>query len=114
MTTNNNNNAWVNQLPGVGPVVIAPQWSSTPQWSMTTNAETEALTINNGSDSVLTFRKNGEIESRRGKITVDEWIVIINLMKQFIIDVSSDEETANKYPYLKDAAHQWMIDKLTE
>jgi hypothetical protein len=33
-------------------------------------------------------------------------------MKQLIMDMSQDKELASKYPYIQDAAHTWMMNKL--
>lgn len=71
-----------------------------------------AFQIRNNTEPVLEISQDGTITTRDGTISVGDWIQVIKLMKQFIIDVSNDEETAKKYPYLKDAAHQWMIEEL--
>jgi hypothetical protein len=111
MTIYNNN--FINQLPGVNSVLVSNGGigSTTSAWSVgSQNAGT--LTINNGQESVITFHKDGIIETTAGKIHASDWIQIINVMKQFIMDVANDPETAEKYPYIKDMAHTWMMDKL--
>jgi len=71
-----------------------------------------AFQIRNNAEPVLQIDLDGKITTKAGTISVNDWIQVVKLMKQFIVDVSNDEETAKKYPYLKDAAHQWMMDEL--
>jgi hypothetical protein len=71
-----------------------------------------AFQIRNDTEPVLQISQDGLITTKAGTVSVDDWIQVIKLMKQFIVDVSNDEETSKKYPYLKDAAHQWMMDEL--
>lgn len=78
---------------------------------VTTQCST-AFQIQNNSEPVVSFGTDGIVTTKAGEISVDDWVQVIKLMKQFIIDVSQDEETAKKYPYLRDAAHQWMMDEL--
>lgn len=74
-----------------------------------------ALSItNDNGNPLLSFRKDGIIETSAGNISVEDWIVIITVMKQFIIDVAKDDEAVKKYPYLKDAAFQMLMNKLTD
>jgi hypothetical protein len=72
---------------------------------------TNAVQIGNP-DPVITFKLNGDIVTKTGTITADDWISVIKVMKQLIMDMSQDEELASKYPYIRDAAHIWMINKL--
>lgn len=121
MTTYNN---WQNNLPGVSAGIIAQsvgaaipgavlQANSTinPNWNIATS-KTALVIKNSDGTSVLSFQDDGVIETAAGSIKADEWIQIVNLMKQFIMDVANDEETAKKYPYLKDAAHIWLMNDL--
>lgn len=95
---------------GHGVILGVPQ----PQWSLNNQTMSGALSIHNGTENVITFHKNGIIETAAGKIHTDDWIQIIMLMKRFIMDVANDPETAEKYPYIKDMAHTWMMDKLSK
>lgn len=63
-------------------------------------------------DPVITFYKDGNIKTKAGIISAEDWTLVVKLMKQFIVDVANDPETASKYPYMKDAAHAWLIDEL--
>lgn len=64
-------------------------------------------------ESVLTIYQNGVIATPNGDITIKSWIETIQIMRRLIIDLSQDPELSGKFPYLKDAAHQWMMDGLT-
>ena len=63
-------------------------------------------------DPVITFAMDGTITTKAGTITASEWISVIKVMKQLVMDMSQDEELASKYPYIRDAAHSWMMEKL--
>lgn len=76
-----------------------------------TASTTNAIQIGNP-DPVVTFNLDGNITTKAGTITAEDWITTIRVMKQLIMDMSQDEELASKYPYIRDAAHTWMIEKL--
>ena len=63
-------------------------------------------------DPVITFKLDGDIVTKAGTITADDWISVIKVMKQLIMDMSQDEELVSKYPYIRDVAHSWMMNKL--
>lgn len=109
MTTYNNQS---NVLPMISPIV--PMVSANSNWSIGHQTNSGALTINSGGENVITFHKDGIIETSSGKIHANDWIQVINIMKQFIVDVANDPETSEKYPYIKDMAHTWMIDNLSK
>jgi hypothetical protein len=79
--------------------------------SQTITTPTNAIQIGNP-DPVITFKLDGEIITKAGTITADDWISVIKIMKQLIMDMSNDEELVSKYPYIRDAAHIWMMNKL--
>jgi len=99
--------------PFVGAAIPAGQVLTTngtngSSWS---TQHTNAVQIGNP-DPVITFKLDGDIVTKAGTITADDWISVIKVMKQLIMDMSQDEELASKYPYIRDAAHIWMINKL--
>ena len=97
---------------GSGQVLTANGLNGTSWMSQTTTtAPTNAIQIGNP-DPVVTFKLNGEITTKAGTITAEDWITTIKVMKQLIMDMGQDEELASKYPYIRDAAHSWMIEKL--
>ena len=63
-------------------------------------------------DPVITFRMDGDIVTKAGTITADDWISVIKVMKQLIMDMSKDQELVSKYPYIQDAAHTWFMNEL--
>ena len=77
-------------------------------WSM---KHTNAVQIGNP-DPVITFKLDGDIVTKAGTITADDWITTIKVMKQLVMDMSQDEELVSKYPYIRDVAHSWMMNKL--
>jgi hypothetical protein len=70
-----------------------------------------AIQIGN-TEAVITFNTDGTITTKAGTISADDWIMVVKLMKQLIMDMSNDPETASKYPYIQDAAHSWMMNEL--
>ena len=82
-------------------------------WSMQniTTQSTNAIQIG-GSEPVITFGLDGTITTKAGTITAEEWISVIKVMKQLIMDMSKDEELASKYPYIQDAAHSLFMNEL--
>jgi len=75
------------------------------------NIQPNAIQIGNP-DPVITFRMDGDIVTKAGTISADDWISVIKVMKQLIIDMSKDQELASKYPYIQDAAHTWFMNEL--
>jgi hypothetical protein len=73
---------------------------------------TNAIEIRKDIASILTITTEGEIITPKGKIHVDDWINVITVMKQLIMDMSKDENLASKYPYVQEAAHKWLMDEL--
>ena len=63
-------------------------------------------------DPVITFYTNGNITTKAGNITAEDWVTTIKIMKKLIMDMSQDEELSSKYPYIRDAAHSWMMEEL--
>ena len=79
--------------------------------SITATTSTNAIQIGNP-EPVITFHMNGNIATSAGTITADDWITTIKVMKQLVMDMSQDEELVSKYPYIRDVAHSWMMNKL--
>ena len=97
---------------GAAGQVLTPNGMNGTSWSSQgITAPTNAIQIGNP-DPVVTFKLNGEITTKAGTITAEDWITTIKVMKQLIMDMGQDEELASKYPYIRDAAHSWMIEKL--
>ena len=86
-------------------------WVSQMPQGITQHNTTSAIQIGNP-DPVVTFSLDGTITTKAGTITAEDWISVIKVMKQLIMDMSQDQELASKYPYIQDAAHTWMINKL--
>lgn len=76
------------------------------------NISTNAIEIRNGTNTILSVTTEGQIKTNAGTVHVDDWVTIINVMKQFIMDMSQDEDLASKYPYIRETAHRWLMDEL--
>lgn len=64
-----------------------------------------------GPSLIITY--DGKVISESGNsITVEEWIETVKVMRQFVIEVARDEEMSQRYPFLREAAHQWMMDEI--
>jgi len=82
------------------------------QQGMSLNATGSALEIKNNDRTFVAFNNDGTITNKAGTISADDWIMVVKLMKQLIMDMSNDPETASKYPYIQEAAHSWMMNEL--
>lgn len=102
-------------LPGAqgsnGQILTANGLNGSSWMNQTTIAPTNAIQIGNP-EPVITFHMNGNITTPVGTITNNDWISVIKVMKQLIMDMSQDEELVSKYPYIRDVAHSWMMEKL--
>jgi hypothetical protein len=77
------------------------------------NITTPPNSIQIGSpEPVITFAMDGTITTKAGTISAEDWISVHKVMKQLIMDMSQDEELVSKYPYIREAAHTWMMNKL--
>jgi hypothetical protein len=76
-----------------------------------TNAQTKAIQIGSP-DPVVTFNLDGNITTKAGTITAEDWVTTVKVMKRLIMDMSKDTELASKYPYIQDAAHHWLMEEL--
>ena len=94
-----------------GQVLTANGMNGSMWSSQTITAPTNAIQIGNP-EPVITFHMNGNITTSAGTITGDDWISVIKVMKQMIMDMSEDEELVSKYPYIRDAAHTWFMNEL--
>jgi hypothetical protein len=102
--------------PGYGAIpptghVLTSNGMNGNMWTSTVTTPPNAIQVG-GSDPVLTFGMDGTITTPVGTITNNDWISVIKVMKQLIMDMSQDEELVSKYPYIRDAAHSWMMEKL--
>jgi len=107
---------YLNSVGAAGQVLTASglngsSWVSQMPQGITQHNTTSAVQIGNP-DPVITFKMDGDIVTKAGTITADDWISVIKIMKQLIMDMSNDEELVSKYPYIRDAAHSWMMEKL--
>ena len=94
-----------------GQILTANGLNGSSWMNQTTIAPTNAIQIGNP-EPVITFHMNGNITTPVGTITNNDWISVIKVMKQLIMDMSQDEELVSKYPYIRDVAHSWMMEKL--
>jgi hypothetical protein len=105
--------AYLNSVGAAGQILTANGMNGT-SWmnqSITATTSTNAIQIGNP-EPVITFGLDGSITTKAGTITAEDWVSVIKVMKQLIMDMSQDQELASKYPYIQDAAHTWMINKL--
>lgn len=109
MTTSNPGYGAIPPITGSNGQILTSSGMNGSNWSSTVTQN--AVQIGNP-DPVITFKLDGNIVTKAGTITADDWISVINVMKQLVMDMSQDEELVSKYPYIRDAAHIWMMNKL--
>lgn len=80
-------------------------------WMSQSNTQTKAIQIGNP-DPVVIFNLDGNITTKAGTITAEDWVTTVKVMKRLIMDMSKDTELASKYPYIQDAAHHWLMEEL--
>ena len=95
-----------------GQVLTASGMNGSMWTSQTVTSPPSALQIGGNPEPVITFGYDGTITTKAGSITSDDWITTIKVMKQLVMDMSQDEELVSKYPYIRDVAHSWMMEKL--
>jgi len=95
-----------------GPIGAIGATGSNMSW--TNSVSTSAFEIRQN-NSILRIDTDGTITTPgAGSIHADEWIETIKLMKQLIMDIGRDPELSEKFPYLKEAAHKWLMKELSK
>jgi len=97
----------VNQLPGM---------SGSSSWNMVSgilppNKSALQVKAEDGS-TVLDISYDGVITTKAGTISIDQWVASTNVMTKLIMEMSKDDELSNKYPFIRDAAHEWLVNDL--
>ncbi len=108
-----------NTHPGYGAIpsgsILTTNGANGTNWmnqGMNLTSTQSSLEIKNNDRTFVAFNTDGTITTKAGTISADDWIMVVKLMKQLIMDMSNDPETASKYPYIQDAAHTWMMNEL--
>jgi phage gpG-like protein len=102
---------YLNSVGAAGQVLTASGMNGSMWSSQTVTTHPNAIQIGTP-EPTITFHHNGDITTKAGTITAEDWISVVKVMKQLIMDMSQDEELVSKYPYIRDAAHNWMMNKL--
>lgn len=114
MTTSNSFPGY-GAIPGASGQILTSNGANGTNWmhqGMSLNAaQSSAFEIRNDKHTIV-FNTDGTITTKAGTITSEDWITVIQLMKRLIMDMSKDPDTVSKYPYIQDAAHDWMMTEL--
>lgn len=122
----------INSGTGVNYPQISPSPTPTPNgswYTLNTNSSTSGVITGTGlgigqtqqsgitvmapdGEAIITFHTDGRIETKGGTIQARDLTAVIKLMKRMMTDIATDEELAKKFPYIKDAAHEWVMDEL--
>ena len=102
----------INSGVGASGQVLTANGMNGSMWSSQTITTAPNVIQIGNPDPVITFGLDGTITTKAGTISAEDWISVIKVMKQLIMDMSQDEELVSKYPYIRDAAHSWMMAKL--
>lgn len=109
-----------NRLPGYGAIpgaagqILTANGVNGTNWAnqgMTINTTQSAFEIRNDRHTIV-FNTDGTITTKAGTITSEDWITTVRLMKRLIMDMSKDPDMVSKYPYIQDAAHEWLMKEL--
>jgi hypothetical protein len=102
----------INSGVGASGQVLTANGMNGSMWSSQTITTAPNVIQIGNPDPVITFGLDGTITTKAGTISAEDWISVIKVMKQLIMDMSQDEELVSKYPYIRDAAHTWMMNEL--
>lgn len=106
-------NPFITGMIGASGQVLTANGMNGSSWMNSTNhSPTNAIQIGNP-NPVITFAMDGTITTKAGTISAEDWVSVIKVMKQLIMDMSQDQELVSKYPYIQDAAHTWFMNELT-
>ena len=94
-----------------GQILTANGMNGSSWMNSTNHAPTNAVQIGNP-EPVVTFNMDGNITTKAGTITAEDWIIVIQTMKRLIMDMSKDQDMISKYPYIQDLAHTWFMNEL--
>lgn len=101
-------------IPGAAGQILTTNGANGTNWmqqGLSVNTTQSAFEIRNDRHAIV-FSADGTITTKAGTITSEDWITVIQLMKRLIMDMSKDPDTVSKYPYIQDAAHDWMMTEL--
>jgi hypothetical protein len=59
--------------------------------------------------TVLDISYDGIITTKSGTISIDQWVVSTTVMTMLIMEMSKDDELTKKYPFVREAAHGWLV-----
>ena len=82
----------------------------------TGNVQQGGLVINNSTkpEKIFSITTDGRFTYGTESVKIDDLLRTIKLVKKLAFDVAADPELSKKLPYLKDAAHDWVIDDLKQ
>lgn len=82
------------------------------QW--TSSSINPVFTIGGSSDesSVKIAGDKPTLSTDQGSVNVNDVIDVVNAMKQMIIEMAKDDELPEKYDWVRNIAHEWMLKAL--
>lgn len=97
---------------GTSGQVLTSNGTSNYQWSTTTSSP--IFTVGGGSNesSIRISGAEPKLATDAGSVNVNDVIDVVNAMKQMIVEMAKDDELPEKYQWVKDIAHDWMIKAL--
>ena len=110
MTTSNNNLTQYTVITGGGGGGGGAVYSAgaiTPNW------QSNGLSIQSSiGEPVFTITTDGKFVYGDESVRIEDVLKAVTLMKKLAFDVAVDPELSKKLPYLKDAAHDWVMNDL--
>lgn len=94
----------VNRQSSNSNISIGTYWQSHTAPSLTVKGS------NNQPD--FSIHNDGRLEYQGQFIKIQDLFIAVNLIKKLAFDVATNPELSEKLPYLKDAAHDWVINDL--
>jgi len=83
--------------------------TSSYQW--TSSSVNPVFTIGGSSDesSVKIAGDKPTLSTDQGSVNVNDVIDVVNAMKQMIIEMAKDDDLPEKYDWVRNIAHEWML-----
>lgn len=86
-------------------------YGNTSSYQWTSSSVNPVFTIGGSSDesSVKISGDKPTLSTDQGSVNVNDVIDVVNAMKQMIIEMAKDDDLPEKYDWVRNIAHEWML-----
>lgn len=97
---------------GTSGQILSSTGTSSYQWSTTTSSPIFTVGGGGNESSIKISGDDPKLTTDQGSVNVNDVIDVVNAMKQMIVEMAKDDELPEKYQWVKNIAHDWMIKAL--